>query len=86
MLSASTVYVQPPIAEASQLLNIVLDKPSFFVDENITGKVEINTGAQIIINDINLYLNLLENWVASSEDDYDIGDTNKESVFSMSLD
>ena len=69
----------------NNLLNITLDKAAFYIDEYIQGKVELNTGVAIIVNDINLSFTLFENWIYK-EKDSNIQDTHQECLLSMNLD
>ena len=80
LLRAST------IANRSQYLNITLDKPSFFTDEFIQGKVDVNAGAQLVLNDIRISFFVCENWISKGEDLQNIGDMHNECLLSMNLD
>ena len=70
----------------TQSLSITLDKPSFFVDEYIQGKVQLNIQSQIIINDINISLNQIENWKTKNDNYAVIAETINEYLISMNLD
>ena len=82
MLSRVFTYQQGP----QVFLTIIQNKPSYFIDEYIDGKVEISSQSQIILNDIFLSCNLLENWTSKSSDKNDIGETYNETLISMYLD
>ena len=70
----------------NQTLTISLDKPSFFVDEYIQGKVQLNIVSPIIINDINLSLNSYEKWEKGNEFLDKISENCNECLLAMSLD
>ena len=72
MLSRSLTYQQ----SIPHFLNIILNKPSYFVDEYIDGRVELNSSVQVVLNDILLSFNLLENWISKGNENNDIGDSN----------
>ena len=83
MLGRALTY-QPQ--QQAPFLSIILNKPTFFVDEYITGNVELNAANQIVLNDIYLTFNLSENWKSRNEENVDIGDVNNECLLGMYLD
>ena len=86
MLYRSLTVPNAPSPNQPQVLFLSLDKPSFFLDEYIQGKVQVNTGTQLILNDISLSINLSENWLHKEEETYSIGDVYNECLFKMNLD
>ena len=82
MLSRSMTF-QPQ--NPSIILNIILDKSSYFVDEYISGKIEINSSVQIVLNDVLLSFNLLENWVSKENESINIGDSNTTCILTKYL-
>ena len=81
MLSRSLTYQQ----SIPHFLNIILNKPSYFVDEYIDGRVELNSSVQVVLNDILLSFNLLENWISKGNENNDIGDSNTTCILQMYL-
>ena len=43
-----------------KFLSIIFDKPSYFIDEEISGQVELNNTTQLVLSEITLSLYLLE--------------------------
>ena len=81
MLSRS---VTMPTNPQSHSLTIVMNKPFYFTDEYIDGKVELSTTAQIILNDIYLTFTLSENWTSKKQDN-SIAETFSENLSSIYL-
>ena len=69
---------------ANKLLNINLNRPSFFPDEFIEGTVELNVTTQIVLNEITLSLFQLENWIELAS--VPISETHREQLLIMNLD
>ena len=46
-----------------KFLSIEYIKPSFFDDEFIEGNVQLSPSTQVVLNEINISLYLLENWL-----------------------
>ena len=66
-----------------KFLSIILDKPAYFTDEEISGHVELNNTTQLILSEITLSLYLLENWLKLSSSP--IGDTNRQPILTYNL-
>ena len=66
-----------------KFLSIIFDKPSYFTDEEISGKVELNNTTQLVLSEITLSLNLLENWLKLSS--VPIGETNRQLILAYNL-
>ena len=82
MLSRVFTYQQRP----QVYLSIILNKPSYFIDEYIDGKIEISSQSQMVLNDVLLSFNLLENWISKSAEKNDIGEIYNETLISIYLD
>ena len=76
---------QQPTARTPQFLTIRMNKPSYFVDEYIDGKIEVNSAVPIVIDDISLSLTLLANWTTNSTEKGQIGDTYTEALVKKNL-
>ena len=76
---------QQTTAQAPQFLTIRMNKPSYFVDEYIDGKIEVNSAVQIVIDDITVSLTLISNWTNRSTDKGQIGDTYSETLVKKNL-
>ena len=74
------------VQNTPQSLSITLDKVSFFVDEYIQGKVELNSNTQLVINDISISFLILENWLSKGDDSQNINDMYNECLLTMNLD
>lgn len=66
-----------------KFLSITLKKPSFFQDEPIEGKIELNITAQTVIGDISLSVFLLGSWIKSSSAQK--GETIRENLLTYNL-
>ena len=82
MLSRS---VTMPTHPQNHSLSIIMNKPFYFTDEYLDGKVELSTSAQIILTDIYLSFTLSENWT-SRKQDKNIAETFSENLISIYLD
>jgi hypothetical protein len=74
------------VQNTPQSLSITLDRASFFVDEYIQGKVELNSSTQLVINDISISFQILENWLSKGDDGHAISDMYNECLLTMNLD
>ena len=66
-----------------KFLSIIFDKPSYFIDEEISGQVELNNTTQLVLSEITLSLYLLENWLKLSS--VPIGETNRQLILTYNL-
>ena len=66
-----------------KFLSITLRKPSFFQDEPIEGKIELNITAQTVIGDISLSVFPLGSWIKSSSAQK--GETIRENLLTYNL-
>ena len=83
MISRSLTYQYQQ--RVPHFLNIILNKSSYFVDEYIDGRVELNSSVQVVLNDVFLSFNLLENWMSKGNENDDIGDSNTTCILTMYL-
>ena len=84
MFLRSKTY-QPNFIQAPQLLTIRMNKTSFFTNEYIDGKIELNSAVPIVIDDIVITLTLLENWTNKSPEGGQLEDTHNEPLVKMNL-
>ena len=77
--------LQPTGVQAPQFLTIRMNKPAYFINEYIDGKIEVNSAVPIVIEDITLSLTLLENWSNTSSEKGQIGDIYNEPLVKMNL-
>ena len=66
-----------------KFLSIIFNKPSYFIDEEISGQVELNNTTQLVLSEITLSLYLLENWLKLSSTP--IGETNRQLLLTYNL-
>jgi hypothetical protein len=66
-----------------KFLSIIFNKPSYFIDEEISGQVELNNTIQLVLSEITLSLYLLENWLKLSS--VPIGETNRQLILTYNL-
>ena len=66
-----------------KFLSIIFNKPSYFIDEEISGHVELNNTIQLVLSEITLSLYLLENWLKLSS--VPIGETNRQLILTYNL-
>jgi hypothetical protein len=76
MFSSLTLPIQ-------KFLSIIFHKPSYFIDEEISGQVELNNTIQLVLSEITLSLYLLENWLKLSS--VPIGETNRQLILTYNL-